>query len=344
MLTASSCAISPSVSEPASEDRTSSSAQSLSANASFDALAESFPAVNGVVLQNGQVIWSRTGGFDRDARDGLTQNYNFYSIAKMITGTAFYRLEANGRIDLDASIAQIDPTLDAKFADVTVRHLLGHMSGIRHYRGEQDWKSFNDKRCETPADSLAHFIEDDLVSAPGEKQSYSTYGFVLLSHLLMKITETDSFDAAMGDALGSAYTFTTDHDDASKAANLHKFADEFETVEINAQCKFGGGGLLGSARDLADFGSELIEGLIDPTDLAAWRLNNGDLINGAYGMGTGFDVDIQAHYAAHSGGSPGGRAFLLVLFEPKIVVVLTANSDGPNHGDTALEIGKLFAE
>ncbi len=313
------------------------------AQAAFDALATHFPALNAVVLQDGDVAWSATGGASATDSDGLNQRYNIYSIAKMITGAAYHRLEQTTGLDLNQAITAIDPELDEAYQRVTLRHLLGHTAGLRHYRGEADWRAFNDRRCVTPADALPHFISDPLTSEPGDRFQYTTFGFALLSHLLVKITGAESFDAAMAETLGDAYGFETDRDGADKATPYLAEGDSFQPISLSAECKFGGGGLIGSAMDLARFGEALTNGIVAPSALKSWTTKDGEEIGVAYGMSVGFSESMATRYALHSGGSPGGRGFLLVLFEPKIVVALTANSDGPNHADTAVAIGRAFA-
>jgi CubicO group peptidase (beta-lactamase class C family) len=313
------------------------------ANAAFDKLALSFPALNAVVMKQGKVIWSRQGGFQREAADGPDRDHNFYSIAKMITGTAFYQLEKAGKVNLDAPVTDIDGSLGAAFDAVTLRHLLGHTSGLRHYKSEADWRSFNDRRCANPSDAIGHFISDPLKSKPGKKFGYTTFGFTLLSHLLVEATNTTDYDTAMQSVLGDKYRFKADRGGDEKSTNYLETDGEFEPIKLSAECKFGGGGLIGSAVDLANFGASVADGLVDPADLSSWTTNNGEETGLAYGMSTGFSETTNSNYAYHSGGSPGGRGFLHILFDPKIVVALTANSDGPNHSETAFEIARAFA-
>ncbi len=313
------------------------------ANSAFDEIAGSFPAINGVVLKDGEVIWSRQGGVQRDATDGVDRDYNFYSIAKMITGTAFYRLEKMGVVDLDTAVTRIDPDLGDAYAGVTLRHLLSHTAGVRHYRGESDWRAFNDRRCAAPSKAVEYFIDDPLMGTPGDEFAYSTFGFVLASHLLVKATGAATFDDAMRIALDDAYRFRIDRDGADKAANYLEVDGAFRPINLSAECKFGGGGLLGSALDLARFGAAVADGLVEAGDLRDWSADDRAAPEVLYGMTLGFSEEMQTPYALHSGGSPGGRGFLLVLFEPKIVVALTANSDGPHHADAAIAIARAFA-
>ena len=310
------------------------------AQSRFAAFAEEFPALNVTVMVEGEVRFEAEGGIARSERDGLDADYNFYSIAKLMTSMAYARLEAERGLDLDTPVREIDPALPEQYEAVTVRHLLNHRGGVRHYNGEGDWRRFAEMRCETPADALPHFIDDPLIHEPGSSQQYSTFGFVLLSHLLVRLTDTDSFDAAMSSVLGEVYTARTDFEGAQKAPNMFGSLHQArELDDMSAECKFGGGGLLASVRELADMGQALASGDVLELEALAGSM---DAEQGAFGIAAGYSEPNAAHYAAHSGGAPGGRAYLLVFVEPQVVVAVTSNYDGPNHGEFAISLAGLL--
>src|ERR1051325_8362448 len=101
------------------------------------------------------------------------------SISKPITAVAVMQLVEQGKIDLDAEIQRYVPAFPKKRWPVTVRQLLGHQGGVRHYL--QDG---------TDLDSVVHytdritplsiFAKDPLLFEPGTKYSYTTYAFNLL--------------------------------------------------------------------------------------------------------------------------------------------------------------------
>jgi len=322
--------------------------QTDAALALFDEFAADFPSLNAVVLYQGNVLFSAEGGEQVQSGNGLSQRYNIYSTAKPLTGMAYARLVEQTGFDLDQSVRAIDPALPAHYQDVTPRQLLSHTAGVRGYTGEEDWITFNGMRCAAPSDALPHFISDPLASAPGEAYAYTTYGFVLLSHLLVQVTNTDSFDAAMQSVLGDVYTARADSDHADKAVPLHDLGEGLAPMPLSAECKFGGGGLIASVEELAGMGAAFAAGdIISPsafeTVLAPTETNDGTPVSYVYGMGAGYEPAFDLHYAAHSGGSPGGRSFLMVYVEPQIVVATTANSDGPNHQALAVGLADIFS-
>lgn len=309
----------------------------------FDAVAAHYPALNVTVRRRGTIIWEREGGTARDARDGVDRDYNFYSTAKMLTGLAYARLEQQG-LDVGRSVRTIDPGLPATYQPVTLRHLLTHTGGVRHYRqGGEDWAAFSARRCAVPADALPHFINDPLSFAPGERLQYSSYGFVLLSHLLVRITGARTYDAAMRQVLGSAYTARTDRQGADKGvAYLSQNGGFTSLPNLSAECKFGAGGLIASARDLALTGEALYAGRIVDRARAPAVFAPASAAN-PFAHGSVVRVVEGFHVIGHSGGSPGGRGYLEVWMEPQVAVGITGNVEGPALGDLAAALGRLFA-
>lgn len=309
----------------------------------FDAVAAHYPALNVTVRRRGAIVWERTGGTARDPRDGVERDYNFYSTAKMLTGLAYARLEQEG-LDLGRSVRTIDPQLPAAYQPVTLRHLLTHTSGVRHYRqGGEDWVAFSARRCAVPADALPHFIDDPLSFPPGERLQYSSYGFVLLSHLLVRVTGEPTYDAAMRRVLGDAYTEQTDRQGADKGVAYLSQNGAFTPMpNLSAECKFGAGGLIASARDLALTGEALYAGRI--VDLArAPGVFAPTSATNPFAYGAVVRVVDGIHTIGHSGGSPGGRGYLEVWMEPRVAVGLTGNVEGPGLGELAAGLARLFA-
>lgn len=300
-------------------------------------------------MRDREIIWEAVGGTNRGPEDSVSTDYNFYSIAKMITGMAYARLEQETGLDLDAGVRTVDPDLPEAYENVTLRQLLSHAGGVRHYSSERDWIGFADRRCDTPADALGHFIDDRLAYTPGSDDRYTTYGFALLSHFLVRITGTESFDAAMQSALGEHYRARTDSDGADKATGYYEDGGEVRVYEgLNAQCKFGGGGLIASSRDLARMGAafaagEIVDRAALPELLSPLTTSSGEEVTYVYGMGAGFAESANSHYALHSGGSPGGRAYLAVLVEHNVSVALTGNFDGPQLSNVAIGLARLAA-
>ncbi|MEL7122226.1 MAG: serine hydrolase domain-containing protein, partial [Bacteroidota bacterium] len=262
----------------------------------------------------------------------------------------YLKLHQEGKLDLDAKINTIDPQLPVAYKDITFRHLLTHTSGIRHYKGKKDWVSFSDMRCASPREALSHFINDPLEAQAGEKEIYTTYGMVLASHLLEKLTDKSYVDA-LNDLLPFTADLLLDGEGKEKATPYIKKKKKFnEYTDLSAECKFGGGGLIGSSDDLVEAGKILYsESVINLEELKSlfrsdWEEGKTGGVSFAIGAGIAqksFGPE-PVLYSAVGGASPGGRSYLLVLADLKIAVAITTNceGDGQDAFDLAIAVAK----
>jgi hypothetical protein len=96
-----------------------------------------------------------------------TTAFRTASVAKPLTATAVMTLVETGRLDLDAPIRTYGGAWPEKHPVITVRQVLGHLAGIRHYAkpGESAGKT----HYFTLVDSLALFKDDAVIHEPGTK-------------------------------------------------------------------------------------------------------------------------------------------------------------------------------
>jgi CubicO group peptidase (beta-lactamase class C family) len=88
------------------------------------------------------------------------------------------QLVERGKIDLDVPVQNYVPSFPLKTYPITIRDLLRHTSGIRHYKGDEE-ENFT-HYYSSLTEVLNIFKADALEHEPGVKFTYSTYGYVLL--------------------------------------------------------------------------------------------------------------------------------------------------------------------
>lgn len=167
--------------------------------ASVDSLAQRGD-FSGVVLvaRNGVPEFERAYGMaDREARRANTVEtaFNIGSINKFFTGIAIRQLAAQGKLDLDSSLARAWP--DYPNHDVanrvTIRQILEHRSGIQgNIFAAPPGKTRHD--VVTLSDYLQLFVNEPLQFEPGSKQQYSNAGYIVLGLLIEKVSGENYFE------------------------------------------------------------------------------------------------------------------------------------------------------
>src|SRR5687768_4288064 len=142
---------------------------------------QKIPGMSVAIVSGGQPRWAAGYGM-QDVENNVPAKastvYRLGSISKPITAVAVMQLFERGRLDLDAPVQKYCPAFPEKQWPVTTRQVLGHLSGIRHYKSDDE---FNSTRFyPTVTDGLAMFKDDALLHEPGVKYTYTTFGYTVL--------------------------------------------------------------------------------------------------------------------------------------------------------------------
>ncbi len=154
---------------------------------------------SGVVLlaKDGKPVFERAYGFaDREAKtpNTIETAFNIGSINKLFTQVAVRQLAAEGRIDLDSTLAKHWPDYpNAEIAKrVTIRQMLQHRSGI----GGDIFAAPSGKTRHAlrhNRDFLPLFVDRPLNFEPGTRQQYSNAGYVVLGMLVERLSGMDYY-------------------------------------------------------------------------------------------------------------------------------------------------------
>src|SRR5215213_947878 len=87
--------------------------------------------------------------------------YRIASVTKPMVAIAVMKLVEQGKIKLDDEIQKYVPLFPKKKYPITVRELLGHLSGLRHYSDAELLKEHK-----TVSESVKLFAESDLIAEP----------------------------------------------------------------------------------------------------------------------------------------------------------------------------------
>ena len=301
--------------------------------------ASKAPGMSVAVAVDGKIVWSEGFGLkDVGAKKRVTTEtlFRIGSISKSLTSVGLALLVESGKLDLDAPVQKYVPDFPNKNAVITTRQLGGHLAGIRHYRSNEMFlnRTFRDTHS-----ALTIFKDDPLVSAPGTKFFYSTYGWTLISAVMESAAHQD-FVSYMDKNVIQPLKLEHTHADRSDVFDTNctlfystNAQGEFVTApSVNSSYKWAGGGYLSTSEDLVRFGSALMQpGFLKKQSfsLLFTSQKNADSKPTGYGVGWFIGKDADGHHVYwHSGGSIGGTGILLLHPVNKTAVAILGNRTG----------------
>jgi len=285
--------------------------------------------------------WSRYVGYaDKSAKLTLSEKteFRYASVSKFVTTGLLAKLVSEGKMDLDESIYTYIPDFPKKQYDFTIRQLVTHTAGIPHYQALHD---FNIDYRSTPYKNVKQgvslFEDRALLHKPGSEYHYSSFAFNLLS-LAIENAGKKAFLSQLAEmtAMVNAQSIKAEHFDAP-SANWSKLynRDGDSQNRNNIGYKWAGGGLVGTAADLAKFGVSLLnDSVISQQTLQQFNrpqtFDNGDEIKVSRSfMAVGWRIKEnrfgQQHFH-HSGSITGARSHVSVFPKVNESVVLLTNT------------------
>ena len=314
--------------------------------------ANPIAALSIAVMRGDELLWAEAFGLaDVELNVAATTRHRFRlgSVSKIITATLAAELATRGVVDLDAPIARYMPDLPAQHHATTLRQLLTHRGGIRHYAPKDDSAEapgpIDKRRYLANADVLAVFINDPLVAKPGETVSYSTFGYTLASLVMEAAAKLPFLDLVQRDIAAPLALKSLAGDEpfsviADRVSGYHPgdavrrgfpaFQGKWANApQNNPAYKWAGGGLLATPGDLARFGAaHLAPGKLSKTALTTLFTVHTQRTERSPPLGLGWRIDEDSAKRLrwhHAGGQDGARASLVVYPKERLSIAFATN-------------------
>ncbi|TCO54164.1 serine hydrolase [Actinocrispum wychmicini] len=304
--------------------------------------------VNGVpgavlgVLREDEVNVVAAGVLNIDTGAPVTPDSVFQigSITKVWTAAMLLQLCDEGVLDLDRGLAEVLPDLVLAEPDlagrITPRDLLRHTSGL-----DGDLYFDTGRGAESVARLVDRLRDVPPLFAPGETWSYSNTGYVVAAHLIERLTG-ESWDAAIRrrliDPLGLRSTVTFPEDALLLPTAVGHLdlpgAGITRTPVWGLPRSLAPAGVINStAGDVLTFARTLMsdgDQVLSPASVAAMRTEQArlpDLFPAAdsWGLGLTLSHGYDRPVVGHDGGMIGQAAFLRMIPDSGIAVVLLTN-------------------
>lgn len=290
--------------------------------------------------------------------------YRVASVTKPMTATAVLQLVEQGRMALDAPVQTYVPSFPKKPWPITIRHLLTHQSGIRHYQGQEIDST---RHYNTLVEALEIFKNDPLLFQPGTGYSYSTYAYTLLGAALESASGAQYIDYLRDRVFAPAGMDQTRLDEV--AAIIPNRAQGYRSMQngtlrnsglADTSYKIPAGGLSSTAADLVRFACALDKGLLvrratldqmwtiqtldakpdpgNPTRASQPRQTQPPL---SYGFGWIITERNGEKEVWHTGGQQRTSTVLLVRPARHLAIAVMANLEGARVLDLARRLGDV---
>lgn len=320
------------------------------------------------LIYNNDTRWNRAYGLaSRTAQTelGITTPVALHELAQLFTAVAVMQLIEQGSVQLDAGLKDYLPDFSpyaehVNDADITVRQLLSHHSGLPAYyapgagMGEYPLDEGTADYRQLPAQAA----QIAFVTEPGSVYEYSYLGYSLLG-LVVAAVSGESFEHYVEThilrPLGlSETTFVAEPD--SVAGIAPAFIKREETPHT-AFRDVPAAGLVSSLRDMSRFMQALLkpgEVLSDESTAALFAVQNAQVaLDGNFEMGLGFFITPATggafrneQSASHASTDGVARSYLLILPEHGMGVVMHTNTqlDSIRLRDTVDQIMEIMLE
>ena len=300
------------------------------------------------VIREGRVAYLQYYGLaDREKGVAVTEKtlFRWASISKTLTAVTAMQLVDEGRLDLNRDVRRYVPEFPDEGEPVTSRQLLCHQGGIVHYSNGKVIRTQREYGRKHPFESvilaLDTFKESPLIARPGEKHSYTTHGYILLSAVIEragKMRFADQVRARIVRPLGLE-TLRPDYQwerIAHRAVGYRLGQGKVvRSTDTDVSWKLGGGGFLSNAADMARYATALIKGRLvsKASERAMWtrqRLRSGE----GTSRGLGFVVETQngTLKISHNGAQEKTRTRMVLFPRQRHGMVVLSNSENAKPG------------
>jgi len=299
-----------------------------------------------LVARDGQVIYSKGYGsanLEWDVPNTPGTKFRLGSVTKQFTAASILLLEERGKLSVSDPVKKHLPNAPAAWDKITIFHLLTHTSGIPNFTSFPEYKKLQ-PFATTSEQLVAHFRDKPLDFEPGEKWQYSNSGYLLLSHLIEKITG-DSYEKFVKENLFTPLGMKDSGYDSNAAVIPHRASgyvsgkNGFENAGfIHMSIPQGAGALYSTTEDLLKweqglFGGKLLKAASLQKMITPFKSN--------YAFGLQVEMVGGHKVIEHGGGIEGFNTELAYYPDNKLTVVVLGNVNGGAPGDIARKLAAL---
>jgi CubicO group peptidase (beta-lactamase class C family) len=315
------------------------------------------PGAAVIVIRDGQVLKSKGYGLaNRETREPFQTDTPSLigSVSKQFTAMAVMILTEQGKLNYDDTLAKFFPEFPPYAQKITLRHLLNHTSGLPIF-DELISPKYGIGKDATTEDMLRVLVrQQKLRFSPGVKWEYNNGGYVLLSHLIERVSGKEYaqfIHESIFQPLGMNDSFVsydeTKLETTRRAIGYYREWYGLKVSDFLSPLRLykGAGSLFSTAEDLYKWDQSLYtERLVKASTLeqafTAGKLNNGTVL--LYGFGWELYSYKGVKYMIHPGGWGGFKAFILRFPTQRFTIIALSNSGQFDIHNLPLAITRVY--
>jgi CubicO group peptidase (beta-lactamase class C family) len=328
-------------------------------------LAErNLPGLSVAVAVGPDLVWAEGFGWaDLENRVKVEPDTRFRigTASKMLTSAAVGLLLERGRLKLDDPVQTYVPAFPTKEWPVTLRHLMGHLAGVRRDAGDEEPVRVH---CERTLDAMDRFATSPLRFEPGTQYRYSNYGWILMS-AAVESAAGEPFLAFMRSQVFEPLGMDDTRADPgiTGAGPLPKQATYYfprfaadprygpqPPDEVDFSCFAGASAFLSTPSDLVRFGLAITRGtLLQPATVDLFQTSQRLASGEETGYGLGWDLETvtlagrQTRVVGYDGELRDGMVMsFLIIPDHDLVVAVLSNTSFADTPPLALGVAEAF--
>lgn len=306
--------------------------------------------LNGSVLVGfkGQILFSKGYGmanFEHEIPNELQTKFRIGSITKQFTAMAIMMMEEAGLLHVHDPISEYVP--DYLNGDkITIHHLLTHSSGIPSFTSFPDYQETM-ALPSSISETVDRFSGKPLLFEPGEKFDYCNSGYLLLSHIIERVSN-GTFEAYIDkEILKPLGLINTGHDHYKKilrnrASGYEMWGEIINAAFIDLSIPSGAGAMYSTVEDLYRWSQALHSQSLMRKD-SYEAMTSRQIDNYGYGLFIYEEeiLNITRKVIGHAGGINGFLSECKYYPDEDLTVIVLTNMSTMQPGPISNRIARI---
>jgi D-alanyl-D-alanine carboxypeptidase len=308
------------------------------------------PGLTLKIIRDGKTIKTAAYGLanvELNVPAKLDTVFEIGSITKQFTAAAILMLAQEGKLSVDDKISKYLKDTPEAWANVTIRHLLTHTSGIKSYTGLNGFQIW---RHLTQEQFIKAIGKEPMEFQPGDSWKYCNTGFNLLGYIIENVSGKNYWDF-MGERVFQplGMTATTRRFFSLIIPNRASGYEQTNKVWMNRDTDltevFSAGAIASTVGDLAKWsaaldGDHLLNAASKEQMWTPVKLNDGKTRK--YGFGWNVDAVEGNKNIGHGGSTSGFSASIQRFPDDHLAVIILTNTDEEIATTLAKKVATFF--